>query len=44
MADVIAAAEPAHRREECRVLDAFFREASGFKPLVWSSGMIGYGR
>ncbi|MEM9902412.1 MAG: DUF1801 domain-containing protein [Pseudomonadota bacterium] len=44
VADVIAAAEPAHRREEGRVLDALFREASGFEPLVWSGGMIGYGR
>lgn len=43
-AQVIEAAAPVRRREEGRVLDALFRDVSGFASVVWTGGIIGYGR
>lgn len=40
----IAGIEPERRREEARALDRIFREVTGFRPLLWSGRMVGYGR
>lgn len=42
--DFIAAVTPEDRREEARRLDALFRRATGFGPLMWGPSIIGYGR
>lgn len=36
--------EPRRRREESVVLDALFRRATGFRPQMWGSSIVGYGR
>lgn len=41
--DFLARIEPAARRDEARRLDAIFRQATGFRPVVWGS-ILGYGR
>lgn len=38
------AVEPERRRQEARELDALFREATGFAPVMWGDSMVGYGR
>ncbi len=43
-ADVIGAVEPEVRRRDAETLLAWFEEVSGYPPVVWSGGMIGYGR
>lgn len=40
----IEAVTPEARRAEARRLDAIFREVSGFAPVLWPSGLLGYGR
>ncbi len=38
-----AGVEPERRRLETPKLDAVFQRATGFKPRIWSGGMVGYG-
>lgn len=40
----LAAVEPARRRDEGLRLDALFRRATGFRPVMWGPSMVGYGR
>lgn len=42
--EFIAAVEPERRREDAKVLDALFREVTGYEPVMWGPTMIGYGR
>lgn len=42
--DFIAAVEPVRRRDEARQLDELFQRVTGFQPVMWGAGMIGYGR
>ena len=35
--------EPPRRKAEAARLDAFFREVTGFQPVLWSGSMLGYG-
>ena len=44
VADVIAAVEPAAKRAESEALDALFRRATGWEPVMWGPSIIGYGR
>ena len=41
--DWLEAVEPERRREDAHVLDAAFRKATGFAPVVWTGGIVGYG-
>ncbi|MEM1428671.1 MAG: DUF1801 domain-containing protein [Pseudomonadota bacterium] len=43
-AALIACAQPDRRRAEGQALDTLFRNATGFRPEVWTGGIIGYGR
>ncbi|BBU55811.1 hypothetical protein KU6B_20760 [Mameliella alba] len=36
--------EPARRREDAGVLDALFREVTGWQPVLWGTSILGYGR
>lgn len=38
------AVEPEGRREDARRLDTLFREVTGWRPVLWSPGILGYGR
>ncbi|WP_170412782.1 DUF1801 domain-containing protein [Ruegeria arenilitoris] len=40
----LSAVQPTRKAEEARVLDAVFRDATGFAPVMWGPSMIGYGR
>jgi hypothetical protein len=40
----LAAVTPAGRREDARALDRLFRDVSGFAPVLWPGGIVGYGR
>ncbi|WP_170377670.1 DUF1801 domain-containing protein [Ruegeria atlantica] len=40
----LSAVQPTRKAEEARVLDAVFRNATGFAPVMWGASMIGYGR
>ncbi|KUF11449.1 DUF1801 domain-containing protein [Pseudoponticoccus marisrubri] len=40
----LAGVEPARRREDAQVLDAIFRQATGWQPRLWGSSIVGYGR
>lgn len=40
----LASVEPDQKREEARTLDALFRRVTGWNPVMWGPGMIGYGR
>jgi len=44
VARVLACVEPARRRADAERLDALFRDATGFRPEVWTGGILGYGR
>lgn len=44
MAAFLDTVEPPRRREEARRLDAIFRKATGFAPLIWGDAIVGYGR
>ncbi|MFD2740502.1 DUF1801 domain-containing protein [Sulfitobacter aestuarii] len=35
---------PERRHGEARALDALFREVTGWNPVLWKGGMLGYGR
>ncbi|MEP3637658.1 MAG: DUF1801 domain-containing protein [Paracoccaceae bacterium] len=35
--------EPGRRRNEAYVLDRLFRNASGYAPVLWPGGIVGYG-
>lgn len=39
----VASLEPQRRREEAPVLDAVFRKVTGFTPVLWTGGIVGYG-
>ncbi len=39
-----AQVEPERRRQEVPKLDAIFRAATGFAPVMWTGGIVGYGR
>ena len=39
----LAAVEPERRREDAQVLDALFREVTGFVPQMWGPSILGYG-
>ncbi|AXI48122.1 hypothetical protein C1J03_20230 [Sulfitobacter sp. SK012] len=47
MSDDIAAflenVTPANRQDEAVRLDAFFRDVTGWQPVLYSGGMLGYG-
>ena len=40
----LAGVEPARRRADALALDALFRRATGWQPVLWGGGMVGYGR
>lgn len=42
--DFINSVPHAGRREDARVLDALFRDETGFQPRLWQGAIIGYGR
>ncbi|MEV8466189.1 DUF1801 domain-containing protein [Fluviibacterium sp. DFM31] len=42
--EYLARVEPAGRREDAVLLDRIFREETGFKPVLWGTSIIGYGR
>lgn len=39
----IRTVDPARRRDDAVSLDALFRKATGFEPVVWTGGIVGYG-
>ena len=39
----IDAIKPERRRDEARLLDTIFQDATGFNPKLWSGRMVGYG-
>ena len=43
-ADFLAAVEPDDKRADAIRLDALFREATGFEPVMWGPSIVGYGR
>jgi hypothetical protein len=36
--------EPASRREECRAIARLMRQATGSKPQMWGTSIVGFGR
>jgi hypothetical protein len=40
----LASVEPEARRAEAHALDALFRRATGWEPVLWGPTMVGYGR
>ena len=42
--DFLAAAEPARRREEGRILCALMQEVTGEAPVMWGPSIVGFGR
>lgn len=40
----LAAVEPSQKRQDAVTLDALFRQATCFDPVMWGPTMIGYGR
>lgn len=36
--------EPDDKRADAKVLDALFREVTGFEPVMWGPSVVGYGR
>lgn len=43
VADFIAAVTPANKRKEAQILDALFRDVTGWAPRLWGPSIIGYG-
>lgn len=41
--EFIAGVEPEGRRTEAETLDALFRRATGWAPVMWGPSMVGYG-
>lgn len=44
VADFLKAVEPERRHKEAAELDAFFRQVTGWEPVFYKGGMLGYGR
>jgi hypothetical protein len=44
VADFLDAVEPQARRQEAVTLDALFRRATGYEPVMWGPTIVGYGR
>ncbi|WP_238364803.1 DUF1801 domain-containing protein [Mesobacterium pallidum] len=44
VATYLAAVEPARRREDALRLDAIFRDATGWQPVLWGGSILGYGQ
>ena len=44
VAEFLDQVTPPRRFEEAAQLDAFFQRVTGWKPVLWSGGMLGYGR
>jgi len=42
-ADWVTGVLPDRRQNEARALDALFRAATGFVPLIWTADIVGYG-
>lgn len=42
--DFVAGLEPERRRQDAETLVSFFRDVTGFEPVMWGSSIIGYGR
>lgn len=42
--DYLEAIADEARRKECRALDAIMRRATGEKPVMWGTSIVGYGR
>ncbi len=40
----LVAVEPEARRVEALALDALFRRVTGWEPVLWGAGLVGYGR
>ncbi len=40
----LAAVEPEARRAEAMALDALFPRVTGWEPVLWGAGLVGYGR
>lgn len=43
VSDFLNAVEPARRHDEAAALDAFFRKVTGWDPVFYKGGMLGYG-
>ena len=44
VAAFLDAIEPPRRRAQAKRLDAIFRAATGFEPVIWGGAIVGYGR
>ncbi|WP_317057166.1 DUF1801 domain-containing protein [Roseovarius rhodophyticola] len=44
VADFVANVDPERRRKEAETLVSFFRDVTGFEPVMWGPSIIGYGR
>lgn len=44
VADFVASVDPERRRKDAETLVSFFRDVTGFEPVMWGSSIIGYGR
>lgn len=42
--EFVAGVEPLRRRQEAEILLPFFRDVTGFEPVMWGPSIIGYGR
>ncbi len=40
----LASVEPARKSQDAQVLDALFREVTGFQPRMWGPAIVGYGQ
>ncbi|WP_170546347.1 DUF1801 domain-containing protein [Ruegeria arenilitoris] len=40
----LSAVEPASKAADAKVLNALFRKATGFEPVMWGPSIVGYGR
>lgn len=44
VADFVASVDLERRRKDAETLVSFFRDVTGFEPVMWGSSIIGYGR
>ncbi len=44
VASYLAQVAPPRRREDAQVLEALFREVTGWNPVMWGPSIVGYGR
>ncbi|WP_299618135.1 DUF1801 domain-containing protein [uncultured Tateyamaria sp.] len=42
-ADWVTGVSPERREAGARALDTLFRAATGFQPVIWTGGIVGYG-